>query len=244
MRRLVDLDGCVLECDLRAAPNAPGSGLLAVILHPWGRLGGCMDDPTVVAQFNAALGSGVFDGAVRYNQRCAGRSRGKAQPSANPDADDLTALCHCLLAEPLPGAAAPAEGLALVCYSYGSCVGAAALARVPEVVAYVSIAFPLGVLSRWFLGSGASWAALAASPVPKLMIMGDADNFTSRSQLRAAVAEHDAAPGAGPLDVRVLAGGVDHFFAGRWDEVASQAMQWLAGHLGDAVAAAGVSAAG
>jgi hypothetical protein len=28
------------------------------------------------------------------------------------------------------------------------------------------------MLSRWFLGSAASWSALAASAVPKLVVMG------------------------------------------------------------------------
>lgn len=54
-----------------------------------------------------------------------------------------------------------------------------------------------------------------------------ADNFTSQSQLRAAVAEHDAAAGAGPLEVSVVPG-ADHFFSGLWEDVAAGVGGWLA----------------
>lgn len=179
--------------------------------------------------------------ATRF-RRCAGRSRGKGRASPEPDVDDLAAVCAHMLSEPLPGAAAPARRLVLIGYSYGSCVAAQALARVPEVrggapggggglslqhprpgslirpplamprfshaairsttplphrlpraacrqvIAYVSIGYPLGVLSRWFLGSGASWAALAASPLPKLLVIGDVSPWRPFCALEAATA--------------------------------------------------------
>ncbi|KIY95124.1 hypothetical protein MNEG_12839 [Monoraphidium neglectum] len=92
-----------------------------------------MGDPTVVAQCAAARRSGLFTGVISYNQRCVGRSRGKSRSSSDPDADDLAALCRHLLAQPLPEAAAPARRLVLIGYSYGSCVAAQALSRVPQV---------------------------------------------------------------------------------------------------------------
>ncbi len=96
-----------------------------------------MDDPTVIANYGAALRSGQFSTVVRYNMRCAGQSRGKSR-SHSPDADDLVSLCRHLLTKPMPPGREETEGrlprrLVLIAYSYGSCVAAEALARVPEV---------------------------------------------------------------------------------------------------------------
>ncbi|GBF93922.1 hypothetical protein Rsub_06171 [Raphidocelis subcapitata] len=278
-RFLLDTPHADLEIESSGGLAARGGdargAAVAVVLHPWGRLGGCMDDPTVAALYGAALASGLFSAVVRYNQRGAGRSRAKraAPSSRSPDADDLVAVCgHALAAAssrssnggsgggggqggsggggsgqggsggggqgdggPVAGggagSGAPPPRLALLCYSYGSCVAADALARLPAAAAYVSVGFPLGVLSRWFLGSAASWDALAAARVPKLLIMGTADNFTSQPQLRAAVARHDAAAGSAPVEVRILRD-ADHFFYERWEEVAAEALSWLAQQLG------------
>lgn len=250
MRLMLNTATAELECDVmytRAGGSSEPSsstatGVAAVVLHPWGRLGGSMHDPTVMAQFHAAARSGLCDVVVRYNQRCAGSSRGKARLSSDPDADDLVALCTHILSNQLPGGwdGPPPQRIVFICYSYGSCVAALALARVPQVVAYVTIGFPLGALSRWFLGSGSAWSALAASAVPKLLIMGDADNFTSLSQLREATAKHDATPGAGPLDTRIIRG-ADHFFMDLWNEVAAYVQVWLARKL-KAVAVVGPGA--
>ncbi|KAI8469828.1 MAG: Alpha/Beta hydrolase protein [Monoraphidium minutum] len=260
VRYFLDTDEAVLECIAAPATGAPAgasaSGTAAIVLHPWGRLGGCMHDPTVVAQYSACLRSGLFDRALRYNMRCAGRSRGKARSSSDPDVDDLVALCRHVLSEPLQAAAsggggqaggapalAPARRVVLIGYSYGSCVAARALARVPEAVAYVSIGFPLGVLSRLFLGAGDAWAALAGAAAPKLLLIGDADNFTSLAQLEAAAARHAAAaPAAGPLDVEIIEG-ADHFFAELWDGVAARAQEWLAPRLSAPEAGGGAAAA-
>lgn len=69
------------------------------------------------------------------------------------------------------------------------------------------------------------------------------DQFTSLSQLRAAVAQHDATPGAGPLQVRVLEG-ADHFPYSCRELVAQQVLGWLAAQLGAEGAHAPPAAAG
>jgi alpha/beta superfamily hydrolase len=104
-------------------------------------------------------------------------------------------VCDYLLRTPPPGGGAPPpRRIVLIAYSYGSVVAANALAQLgPAAAAYVSIGFPLGRMARALLGSGAAWRALAAAQLPKLVIAGTRDEFTSPAQLRAAVAEHDAA---------------------------------------------------
>lgn len=272
MRFLLDTPGSALECDYSLSgtcipglenTSIAGSTTAVIILHPWGRLGGCMDDPTVEAQYSAALQSGYT--ALRYNSRCvftslllysipaplccrcAGRSRNKRR-SSSPDADDLVAVCQHVLSTPPPSLPhgestywEPPKQLVLVGYSYGSCVAAQALDRVPEVVAYVSIGFPLGFLPRWFLGSADDWRALMASPVPKLLVMGDVDNFTSLSTLQTAVAEHDAIPGTGPLTVKIIRG-ADHFFFDQQPQVAAMVQEWLGQQLSSSGALAAAEA--
>ena len=253
-----------------------GGGAALVILHPWARLGGCCHDPTVVEIFEAAVRDAAqpFDVVLRYNMRAAGRSRAKACASRDPDADDLAFICRWLT-DPDPAAAAPPPALAtsaapalpavpprrvaLAGYSYGSTVAARALARLEAaplrgggggrgaVAAYASVGFPLGLLSRWFLSAAGAWAALASAAAPKLVVMGTADQFTGIGQLRAAVAEHDAAAASaaaaqasggaaaavGPMDVEILEG-ADHFYQNRWDEVARLVVDWLARRLREA----------
>ena len=52
------------------------------------------------------------------------------------------------------------------------------------------------------------------------------------SQLRAGVEQHDASPGAGPLEVHVVQG-ADHFFNGAWDAVAGAVQEWLEQQLAE-----------
>ena len=106
---------------------------------------------------------------------------------------------------------------------------------------------PLGFWSNLLLGGRAAWDLLAASPVPKLTVCGDADNFTSIAHLRGLVQQHNRARGAsdgghegcsgrgaagaegqggGRMRLEVLAG-ADHFYAGRWAEVAGVVVRWL-----------------
>jgi alpha/beta superfamily hydrolase len=95
----------------------------------------------------------------------------------------------------------------------------------------VSIGFPLGLLSRMFLRSRSHWDALLASRVPKFLVVGSDDQFTSLDQYNSLVQEyrkqHAADTGGALMDFRVL-DGCDHFFGGRWQEVADDVVQWVA----------------
>ena len=107
----------------------------------------------------------------------------------------------------------------------------------------VSVGFPLGTLSRWFLGSHSSWEVFVRhGPVagrPCLVIMGDRDDFTGIETISGLVSEAEAehrgaaaaanrsADGTLPLRLEVVRGG-DHFFHGRGlQTVASLAVSWL-----------------
>jgi alpha/beta superfamily hydrolase len=82
------------------------------------------------------------------------------------------------------------------------------------------------------IGLAHALASWSLSPPASLSLKPhrQSDNFTSMSQLQAAVEQHDAAPGAGLLHVHVVEG-ADHFFADAWDDVAAVVQDWLAQQL-------------
>ena len=100
-----------------------------------------------------------------------------------------------------------------------------------QVAGYVSVAFPLGRLSQMFLRSRTHWEALLASRVPKFLVVGSSDQFTSLQAYNSLVYEYRrkcAAEARGAqMDVRVLEG-CDHFFGGKWQEVADDVVHWVA----------------
>ncbi len=102
-----------------------------------------------------------------------------------------------------------------------------------QVVGYISIAFPLGLLSRMFLGSKRHWQALAAAPaaaLPKLLVAGSHDQFTSLAtytdvvqQLRGQQLQQQSVSG---MDVKIM-DGCDHFFVGHAKKVGDWMVQWV-----------------
>ncbi len=119
-----------------------------------------------------------------------------------------------------------------------------------QVVGYITIAFPLGLLSRLFLGSRSHWQALAVPPaaaLPKLLVTGSQDQFTSLGtytdvvqQLRGQGQQQQQGQGQGQqgqqgqkqqqgsagMDVKVM-DGCDHFFVGRAKEVGDWVVHWV-----------------
>eukprot|EP00798_Chlamydomonas_sp_ICE-L_P021345 gene21345-28280_t len=103
--------------------------------------------------------------------RGTGGSSGFKAWSASQDGSDAAALCRALSAG--AGGVQQQHGsgsmrFALVAYSYGSCAAAEALdpSYNLNVVAYVSVGFPLGMLSKWFLRSHSSWIAMVKAGTP------------------------------------------------------------------------------
>lgn len=75
-------------------------------------------------------------------------------------------------------------------YSCGACVAAAVLdLENVHLAGYVGISFPMGVLSCSFLRTQDSFLKLAKSSIPKLLVMGNADQYTSDARMKRLVAE-------------------------------------------------------
>jgi alpha/beta superfamily hydrolase len=99
-----------------------------------------------------------------------------------------------------------------------------------QVAGYVSVGFPLGLLTRMFLRSRAHWDALLESRIPKFLVVGSDDQFTSLSQYNALVHQYrtqHAASAAGVLMDVLVVEGCDHFFGGKWQDVADEVVKWV-----------------
>jgi len=266
----VPVNGTSLQCEQFTVSSAP-SGTAALVFHPWGWLGGCMYDPVVTALTQHAVKSGLFRTVIRYNMRGVMGSRGFRAMSSSTDAADAAELLRyaiktaCEEAHDAPAAStghsqisrqpdsgstvpfeAPATRRAvLLAYSYGSCVASRVLELCPHsVAAYVSVGFPLGMLSRFALGSHGAWDVMlkhgVQAGVPCLVVMGTRDQFTSLCTVQAMVddaqSKAEEAPQQqqqqqrGEVELHVLEG-ADHFLMRRSAQAASNVLQWVVSHL-------------
>lgn len=148
------------------------TGLAAVVCHPWGPLGGCLNDVCVSTVVSMLGGVGLT--TLRLNFRSgSGIGRGHAP------AEDVRGACAFLRS-----LEAPPRKIVLIGHSYGSLVVADVADAIDDVAAFAMIAPPLGAASALFLFRDVTTRA-AASSKPKLAIIGDADQFCTRRRFEA-----------------------------------------------------------
>lgn len=192
--------GMVFSGAIDARVFVAGSAIALIAAHPWGPLGGSMDDIVVQQCVSTFAAAGCT--TARFNFRSGiGRGWGSME--------DVRLVANYLLHE-LPEAQRPTQ-LIICGYSYGSLPAAAVATSIPECVGYVVIAPPLdNWAANWIycfnqrtLRNRATSSAFGARP--KLLLIGDRDNFCSMETFSAFA---DEMPG--PKTVRVLPG-LDHF---------------------------------
>jgi uncharacterized protein len=184
-------------------PEAAPKGQ-ALILHPHPLYGGSMHNNVVEALMAGVLAAGW--GALRFNFRGVGDSSGSHDQGRGEQEDVVAAAAWLGKRHPGP--------LALMGYSFGTLVGAAAAAKIPGLAAGVWVAPPL------VMGELAPWPPDAG---PLLLIAGQDDEF-GRVEALTAYAQGLSARG------RLLAlEGVDHFFRGLESVLAGEAKSWLEG---------------
>lgn len=112
---------------------------------------------------------------IRFHFRGVGGSTGSASWAASTEQLDVHAACDYLRET-------GAEAILLLGYSYGSVVASAAADERHDVLGVVAVSYPYGVLWAIAPFSGAARrSAFARARAPKLVLTGDADNFTSLS---------------------------------------------------------------
>lgn len=141
-----------------------------------------MRDPVASELFRRFCSCPWVSAVLRYNQRGVDGSEGRRQVRGGADLEDAPLVADALAAaiRGLPGVArSGAEPrIAVVGYSWGCCVAAAA-ARSKSVAAYVGVSFPLGGVSAAVLSTRQRFDELAArSRLPRLLILGTADGFS------------------------------------------------------------------
>jgi alpha/beta superfamily hydrolase len=143
--------------------------LAAVVCHPWGPLGGSLRDVCVSKVVAMLSDAGIT--TLRFDFRT-GIGRGHAA------ADDVRGACALLRSLD-----APPRRLLLVGYSYGACVVADVADAIPDVAAFAMLAPPLGATVPLFLCREVTRSA-QASAKPKLVMVGEADQFCSEQRFR------------------------------------------------------------
>jgi alpha/beta superfamily hydrolase len=190
-----------LEAALSLPPGqAKGA---AVVLHPHPLYGGSMDNNVVEALEKAALLAGWA--ALKFNFRGVWPSTGQHDNGLGEQEDVIAVAGYLRQRLDLP--------LALLGYSFGSLVGAAAAPRLGPLAAGVWIALPLvlGPLPAWPPDAG-----------PLLLVAGDRDPYTRLEDLEAYVR------GLGARSHLTAIPGGDHFFGGGESALIQEVSQWLA----------------
>jgi alpha/beta superfamily hydrolase len=180
------------------------SPLAVIVTHPWGPLGGNMNNNVVL-------------GIVFWFQRLKVTTLrfdfcGTQLGRGGRQVEQVKEAAEFLLRGRFNRRSTPPNRLLLVGYSYGSIISASASASIPQVIGVASIAPPLGVRHWLFLFNGNYHLEQARKrpDLPSLMVMGDKDNFTSESAFMEIVKTmpQESTTGAVLKDA-------DHFFRGR-----------------------------
>jgi uncharacterized protein len=225
-RRLTLTDGSeALLADL-------GSSLAVVVTHPWGPLGGNLHNNVVVAAvlFFQALGITT----LRFNFTGSQIGRGYAQVQQVEDVvhalirgDYTSTTTNSTVESSSQRPTTAPQHVLLIGYSYGSLIASSACASLSPAhcMGCILIAPPYGV-QHWLLCFAAQdhlQRATQRKDLPRLLILGSRDNFTSTSTLEDMIEKwfpSDTTTGAIIKDA-------DHFFARREKDVMNIIGQWI-----------------
>ena len=183
--------------------EAVGATRAMVLCHPHPQYGGTMDDAVVDTVAGAARRHGFS--TLKFNFRGVGASGGRFDNGVG-EVDDLLAALVWLRERV---AAIPVW---LVGYSFGSNIVWRAVERSGELAGVVLVAPPVAMMD---------FTARPQSRATVTLIAGDADDYVDVADLRRWA-------GTVSANVEIIAG-ADHFFSGRYAQLASAADRALAG---------------
>uniref|UniRef100_A0A0D9VK84 Xaa-Pro dipeptidyl-peptidase-like domain-containing protein n=1 Tax=Leersia perrieri TaxID=77586 RepID=A0A0D9VK84_9ORYZ len=172
---------------------AEGEDIAVVLVHPYTILGGVQGLLRGMAEGVARRGYH----AITFDMRGAGRSTGRASLTGSTEVGDVVAVCRWVAENLNP------RGVLLVGSSAGAPIAGSAVDKVDQVVGYVSIGYPFGLMASVLFGRHHN--AILKSEKPKLFIMGTKDGFTSVKQL-----ENKLKNATGRVDTHLIEG-AGHF---------------------------------
>jgi uncharacterized protein len=192
-----------LEAILWTPSAAERPPLAAVVSHPHPLFGGTMHNKVVyqAAKSLDALGIPV----LRFNFRGAGLSGG-AHDRGRGEMGDVRAALDFLAAE------FPGVPLLLAGFSFGSWVGMRVGCEDPRVARLIGLGIPV---------NSTDFSFLRQCHKPKLFVHGSNDEHGAIERVKALI---PTLPGENQL---VVVAGVDHFFAGKLDQLDRAINAWL-----------------
>jgi hypothetical protein len=179
----------------RPAWDVPKRDMTVVMAHQYSVLGG---NQALLKGLATALSARGFT-ALTFDMRGAGRSTGRPTLTGYAEVQDVAAVCKWAVEH------VDARSILLVGNSAGAPIAGSAIDEVPEVVGYVALGYPFGMLASVLFGRHNK--PVLASLKPKLFVMGTSDGFTSVKQLEAklksAAGRNDQrlVPGAGHFEM-------------------------------------------
>ena len=184
-------------------PPAVAPGMAALVCHPHPVFGGTMHNK-VVFQASKALDS-LGIAVLRFNFRGAGLSEG-VHDKGRGELHDVRAAVQFLAGE------FPGTPLLVAGFSFGCWVGLRAGCEDARVEKLIGIGAPV---------NNSDFSYLAKCVKPKLFVHGSNDEHGDVEKVREMVA---SLPGENEL---VVVDGVDHFFAGKIEELGKAIRDWL-----------------
>jgi uncharacterized protein len=184
-------------------PPAVAPGMAALVCHPHPVFGGTMHNK-VVFQASKALDS-LGIAVLRFNFRGAGLSEG-VHDKGRGELHDVRAALQFLAGE------FPGTPLLVAGFSFGCWVGLRAGCEDARVEKLIGIGAPV---------NNSDFSYLAKCVKPKLFVHGSNDEHGDVEKVRQLVA---SLPGENEL---VVVDGVDHFFAGKIEELGKAIRDWL-----------------
>lgn len=191
-----------LEALLWTSTN-PNLRMAAVVCHPHPLFGGTLHNKVVFQVARTLHGDGLP--VLRFNFRGAGLSEG-VHDLGRGEAEDVRVTLDLLASE------YPSRPLLLAGFSFGAWVGLRVGCGDPRVNAVVGLGLP---------ADKSDLSYLRACTKPKLLIQGSRDQFGSRANVEALLAD---VPEPKQL---VFVEDADHFFAGKLREVDRALSGWL-----------------
>jgi alpha/beta superfamily hydrolase len=192
-----------LEAILWRPSTEARPAIAAVVCHPHPLFGGTMHNKVVYQTAKALDALGVP--VLRFNFRGAGLSAGVHDRGAGEQGDVRAALDF--LASEFPGVP-----LLLAGFSFGAWVGLRVGCEDPRVSHLIGLGIPV---------NSTDFSFLRQCNKPKLFLHGSNDEFGAIEKVKALIPTL-------PSDNRlVVVEGVDHFFAGKLDQLARAINAWF-----------------
>ena len=192
-----------LEAILWTPASPVDPPLTAVVCHPHPLFGGTMHNKVIYQTGKSLDAAGIP--VLRFNFRGAGLSAG-VHDRGQGEKDDVRAALDFL------GSEFPGVPLLLAGFSFGAWVGMRVGCEDPRVSHLIGLGIPV---------NSTDFSFLRQCDKPKLFVHGSKDEHGAIEKVKALV---PTLPGENRL---VVVEGVDHFFAGKLDQLSGAINAWL-----------------